>query len=59
MIQFLLRVWDLAKPSRMRLFRGVLTGIFAGRWNLTAANPLSIIGMLAVFAGGIVRVYAP
>jgi subfamily B ATP-binding cassette protein MsbA len=27
---FLLSVWNLAKPYRMRLFLGVLTGIFAG-----------------------------
>ncbi len=40
-------------------FAVFITGVFAGRWNLPAANPLSVVGMIAVFIGGIVRVYAP
>ena len=45
MIQFLLRVWDLAKPYRMRLFLGVLTGIFAG-----LVPPLAIGTIMFVYS---------
>ncbi len=36
-----------------------ITGIFGGRW--TSPPPIfsSVIGMIAVFIGGIVRVYSP
>jgi subfamily B ATP-binding cassette protein MsbA len=45
MIQFFLRVWDLAKPYRMRLFLGVLTGIFAG-----LVPPLAIGTIMFVYS---------
>src|SRR5476651_509347 len=45
MLAFLFKVWSLAKPYRIRLFLGVLTGIIGG---LTA--PLTIGAVMFVYA---------
>ncbi len=45
MLVFLFKVWSLAKPYRIRLFLGVLTGIIGG---LTA--PLTIGAVMFLYA---------
>ena len=39
-------------------FVAFMIGVFSAAWSSTLAGELAIGGMLAVFAGGIVRVYA-
>src|SRR5262245_285952 len=45
MIDFLLKVWDLAKPYRWRLFLGVLTGVIGG-----LIEPLMIFTIVLVYS---------
>src|SRR5437762_11730349 len=44
MIEFLLKVWGLARPYRVRLFLGVLTGIIGG-----LMEPLIILSIALVY----------
>jgi ABC-type multidrug transport system fused ATPase/permease subunit len=45
MIKFLLKVWGLAKPYRLRLFLGVLTGVLTG-----LVSPLVIGTVMFVYS---------
>ena len=56
MITFLLKVWGLAKPYRVRLFLGVLTGIIGGLIApLMIATAMFVYGAVTLFFSCVAR----